>query len=70
MRGSIPGPWDHDLSQRQWLNPLSHKGAPEGSAFSRTFPASNFLRRKWKTCGIPWLTELQASSHRNSPQGS
>ena len=28
MRGSIPGPWDHDLSRRQKLNPLSHPGAP------------------------------------------
>nr|XP_054367253.1 protein arginine N-methyltransferase 7 isoform X3 [Mirounga angustirostris] len=24
MRGSIPGPWDHDLSRRQTLNRLSH----------------------------------------------
>ena len=23
-----PGPWDHDPSQRQTLNPLSHPGAP------------------------------------------
>ena len=23
---SIPGPWDHDLSQRQMLNQLSHPG--------------------------------------------
>ena len=28
MRGLIPGPWDHDLSQRQMLNHLSHPGAP------------------------------------------
>ena len=26
--GSIPGPWDHDLSQRQMLNRLSHPGTP------------------------------------------
>ena len=25
-RGSIPGPWDHDLSQMQTLNYLSHPG--------------------------------------------
>ena len=25
--GSIPGPQDHDLSQRQMLNQLSHPGA-------------------------------------------
>ena len=24
----IPGPWDHDPSQRQSLNGLSHRGAP------------------------------------------
>ena len=28
MRGSIPGLWDHDLSQRQMLNHLSHPGTP------------------------------------------
>ena len=27
-QGSIPGPWDYDLSQRQKLNQLSHPGAP------------------------------------------
>ena len=26
--GSIPGPWDHDLSQRQMLNWLSYPGVP------------------------------------------
>ena len=26
MWGSIPGPWDHDLSQRQMFNRLSHPG--------------------------------------------
>ena len=28
MWGPFPGPWDHDLSQRQVLNHLSHPGAP------------------------------------------
>jgi len=28
MRGSIPGPRDHDLSRRQTLNRLRHPGAP------------------------------------------
>ena len=28
MRDFIPGPWDHDLSRRQRLNPLNHPGAP------------------------------------------
>ena len=29
MQGSILGPQDHDLSQRQTLNQLSHPGAPK-----------------------------------------
>ena len=29
--GSIAGPWDHDLSQRQMLNELSHPGLPRNS---------------------------------------
>ena len=29
MRGSIPGPLDHDLSWGQVLNQLSHTGAPQ-----------------------------------------
>ena len=28
LRGLIPGPWDHDLSQRQMLSQLSHPGIP------------------------------------------
>jgi len=28
-RGSIPGPGDHDPSQRQMLNPPSHPGIPD-----------------------------------------
>ena len=28
MLGSIPRPWDHDLSQKQTLNGRSHPGAP------------------------------------------
>lgn len=28
MQGSIPGPQDHDLSQRQMFNQLSHPGTP------------------------------------------
>ena len=28
QQGSIPGPWDHDLSQRQTLNQLSYPRAP------------------------------------------
>ena len=33
-QGSIPGPWDHDLSQRQMLNQLSHPGAPSVNSLS------------------------------------
>ena len=33
--GSIPRPWDHDLSQRQTLNHLSHPGAPIVQLLSR-----------------------------------
>ena len=28
MQGSIPRPWEHDLTQRQTLNRLSYPGAP------------------------------------------
>ena len=34
MRGSIPGPQDHDLSQRQMLNRLSHPGALDDLIFN------------------------------------
>jgi len=38
--GLIPGPWDHDLSQRQTLNQLSHPGVPDGvfSQLSESWP--------------------------------
>ena len=29
MWDSIPGHWDHDLSQRQTFNQLSHPGTPK-----------------------------------------
>ena len=32
--GSIPGPWDHDLSQRQKLNWLSHPGTLKFSSYA------------------------------------
>ena len=32
-QGSIPGPWDHDLSRRQTLNRLSHPGAPTAVSY-------------------------------------
>ena len=30
MQGLIPGPWDHDLSQRQMLNQLRYPGTHPG----------------------------------------
>ena len=36
MLGSIPGPWDHDLSQRQMFNWLSHLISPKNK-FLRMF---------------------------------
>ena len=33
MWGSIPGPQDHDLSQRQMLNQLSYLGVPKQMCF-------------------------------------
>ena len=33
----ILGPWDHDLSGRQTLNPLSHPGAPNLNDFISRF---------------------------------
>ena len=36
MWDSIPGPWDHDLSQRQMLNQLSHPGTPRGGGSIET----------------------------------
>ena len=38
--GLIPGSWDHDLSRRQTLNPLSHPGTP--SAYSSCSWGSEF----------------------------
>uniref|UniRef100_M3YHN9 Alpha-adducin n=2 Tax=Mustela putorius furo TaxID=9669 RepID=M3YHN9_MUSPF len=34
MRDSIPGPRDHDLSRRQWPNPLSHPGTEKDCAMN------------------------------------
>ena len=48
MWGSIPKPWDHDLSQRQTLNQLSHTGAPESDIcdlYSLSSPSENLVRQ-------------------------
>ena len=39
IQGSVPGPWDHYLSQRQMLNWLSHPDTSENSVLKHiTFP--------------------------------
>ena len=38
MQGSIPGSGDHDLSQRQTPNRLSHQGAPFMTHLTKTSP--------------------------------
>ena len=38
MWGSIPGPWDHDLSQTQTLYQLRHAGAPHSHSFKSKSP--------------------------------
>ena len=37
---SIPGPWDHDLSQRQTFNQLNHLGTPG-------IPIFNFFKKRF-----------------------
>ena len=37
-KAGSPGSWDHDLSQRQMLNSLSHSGAPIFNKFLRSIP--------------------------------
>ena len=47
MWGLIPGPWDHDLSQRQLLNQLSHPDTPRVIYLSNQRVVSTF---KWTSC--------------------
>ena len=58
MQGSIPGPGDDDLSQRQRFNLLSHQGAPGKNYFCvnirtplliiyHTYNFSFYLRRNY-----------------------
>ena len=59
MLGSFPGPWDHNLSQRQMLNWLSHPGAPtyyhlkklsSGCFYSSSlFLSSSLALSEWST---------------------
>ena len=51
MQGLITGPWDHDLSQRQTLNWLSHPGAP-GNPFKPRLLSNTFCPR----CGAGMFT--------------
>ena len=43
MQGSIPGPWDRDLSLRQMFNRLSHPGTPIGSICIMICPGENHV---------------------------
>ena len=74
MRDLIPGPWDHDLSQRQWLNPLSH---PEWKPICLCRPLSlqiiwlspllfgKFLQVSSKVGQGVWLGHLQPQLQMN-----
>ena len=42
-QGSIPGPWDHDLSWRQTLNGLSHPGTPRNTFYIMTPKAHIYM---------------------------
>ena len=53
MRSLIPGPWDHDLSQRQTLNQLSHPDAPWETLHYRTQTEG-----WWRGRCINWLWAL------------
>ena len=53
MWGSIPGPRDPDLSQRQSLNPLSHPGAPV-EAFKTQIHQTRILCKTWKEKPNSW----------------
>ena len=67
--GSIPGPWDHDLSWRQPLNWLNHLGSPKDSIIIseyhstglkspciRTFHTTSYLSKS-KHAG-KWYSEI------------
>ena len=45
MQDLIPGPWDHNLSQRPMLNPRSHPGAPLIENLNKVYslPENNVL---------------------------
>ena len=57
MQGSIPGSWDHDLSQRQMLNHLSHLGALKQRSFWKVISI---------TCVFPPEDPVQAFSSQVS----
>ena len=49
MRDLIPGRWDHDLSQRQLLNQLSHPGVPFDENLICINNIFAVMRGSWKT---------------------
>ena len=67
MWGLIPGSWDHDLSQRQLLNPLSHPGAPV-----ITFIAAAAVRKRdaWSNYFISMNLQSFCSAASGLPLGA
>ena len=55
MQGLIPGPWDHDLSQRQRLNPLSQPGAPCNAFLKAIKPWLLEVKRKCLNVQAEWI---------------
>jgi len=66
-QGLIPGPWDHDLSQRQPLHRLSHPGAPGSFFFHRRCSISQHSRMFWMEDCWGLLHVAIPSSVRHSP---
>ena len=72
--GLIPGPWDHDLSWRQMLNPHSYPGAPQSVYFNCEFyPTGIYWVLKihntfffpQKVLGFPSKSQFPAIFNRN-----
>ena len=64
MWGLIPGPWDHDPSQRQTVNQLSHPGTPTIG----TLKCSLLLRSVCGTAELVWLQSSPGWTGKDLPQ--
>ena len=65
MQGSIPKPWDHDLSQRQMLTQMNHPGTLHAEFLMETETSTKSFRKIFATRGIPSLmliTQLTPAS--------